>query len=262
MNTDRGGLPQTTHCRITIDGGGGTQVFHAHSPGELIAKLADAQRNATRKIRQQATRLRALEVSVDPFDMNEAVKEALAARILANFDQAVSEFISPALIASVKERDEQRKREEERAQRQAEQDVQTCAEFAQQTPGYLATPRNTTKIGKWLELHSLPISRENLQLAFEDLNSSGLLETESRPIEPPAPTDAAESQEVQTPAGQGLLTTYSAMSNGRRKVVGGLSAKRSAPLHPPRRAQTSREIEQQAAQLTTDQLRELALQSI
>jgi 16S rRNA G966 N2-methylase RsmD len=51
----------TYQKRIDLQDGSGVQVFEAESPEQLVDILVESQRHATKKIREQSRRIKALE---------------------------------------------------------------------------------------------------------------------------------------------------------------------------------------------------------
>lgn len=200
---------------IDLGDGSGVQVFQAPTMEELIDKLAVAQENATRKIREQAAQLKTQPKPAQPppdevENLTEAEKFMLQQEMLTDPTKAISRFVHKAI----------EKREREQVESAAREKAESDA-FVASTSDYYASPKNGQRMVKYLETYKLEANQENLKKAFDDLNSSGLLE--ARPKETPdAPTE-------DEPADNRIDTKPATQTVVRRKVVGGVSVRRSAP---------------------------------
>lgn len=179
-----GGPVEEYTATIDIGDGAGVQVFSAPTKDELLAKLVEAQENATRKIRELSTK--------KPEPVIPTVKEpnpdeelALAQEFLANPSVAFDKLYK-------QRREEERQREAE-AQRQADEAkaaVDAAAKkFIAATPDFYEHPKNAARIAGWLAVNSLPETFENIQAAYNDLAADGLL----LPKPDPTPTTRGNS---------------------------------------------------------------------
>lgn len=205
---------------IDLGDGSGVQVFEGKSMEELIDKLAKAQENATRKIREQAAQIKSQPKTVETpspdelENLTEAEKFLLQQEMLTDPAKAIQKFVVKAV--------EQREQANARA---AEQTKTATETFVANTSDYYASPKNGKKMVKWLETHNLEVSEDNLKQAFEDLNESGLLE--ARPAE--ATSETPVETEDEKPTTTRIESRPVTQTVVRRKVVGGVSVKRSAP---------------------------------
>jgi hypothetical protein len=227
---------------IDLGDGSGTQVFEGKTLEELIDKLAKAQEHATRKIREQAHTLKEREKpaveSKPPAQMTEAEKFLLQQRMLTDPQSVIDEYVTRQVTEL------ERQREEKAAETVRRQEaIETAAQaWVDSTPDYFANEKNGTKIQKWLVVNQLDPTAENFQKAFEDLNSSGLLE--------PRPAETTAETVEEAPKVRRIVEPTVATTTVRRKVVGGLSTKRSAP------------VEQAAPGLTEDELYKLPMDQL
>lgn len=161
--------PKRFRREIDLGDGSGVQKFEGATLDELVDKLAEAQRNATRKIREQAAQLKANEKPV------EAPKPGSAEERLAAIEARIAW-------------------------------ANTASEFVGAHPDYQNTQQNAVKMERYMAAQGIPKTLEGLEQAFKELSESGLLagknattaaEVPSAGI-PPATTPAA------TPSSSGL----------------------------------------------------------
>lgn len=233
---------------IDLGDGSGVQVFEAKSMEELVDKLAKAQENATRKIREQETRLRTIPKAAptpapDEIDaLSDAEKFLLQQEVLTDPANAIQKFVNRAV----------EKRERVAAQA-AERTKSATDSFIANTSDYFASQKNGQKMVKWLEINNLEVSEDSLKSAFEDLNSSGLLERK--------PAEAKETPVVpvvEQPVEARIEPTPVTSTVVRRKVVGGVSVKRSAPTP----VQTPGLTEEQMYKMPMHELEELSRKAL
>jgi hypothetical protein len=208
---------------IDLGDGSGVQVFEAPTLEELVDKLAKAQENATRKIREQAAAIKAQPkdtptAAPDELEnLTEAEKFLLQQEMLTDPAKAMQRFVNKAV--------EKRDREIAKV---AEQTKSATDTFVANTSDYYATQKNGQKMVKWLETYNLDVTESNLKQAFDDLSASGLLE--ARPAEAketPVVPEGEQQSEARIEQKPVVNTVV------RRKVVGGVSVKRSAPAPAP-----------------------------
>lgn len=163
--------PKVFYAERSIDlgDGAGVQVFRGKGASredaleQALDKLADAQRNATKKIREQAARLKAQE---GPTKEEESL---LAAEIVTNPSKVVKNIlgIDPSdLKEVVAEAKQTRANKQKRA---------VGDEFVSKHPEFLDNERNGQRLFKAVTLFG-EFTLENLEKAYQDLNESGLLE--------------------------------------------------------------------------------------
>lgn len=226
---------------IDLGDGSGKQVFEAPSMEELIDKLATAQEHATRKIREQAQQLKEKPqpTPVTPKELTPEEKFILQQRMQREPEKVLAEMVQ----REVEERERVRREEEQRQQEQIAQQKTDTDQWVASNTDYYASEKNGKRMMKYLETYGLELSPENLTTAFNDLNESGLLEV--RPTETAAAPQEVETQETRIAEAPKVATTVV-----RRKVVGGLSTKRSTPVTP------------KAPGLTEDELNKMPLHEL
>lgn len=161
---------------VDLGDGGGVQIFKGTGKTQLEAvedlndKLIDAQRNATRKIRELAARTRELD----------------AAKVQNGTDQ---DYVfnqkykdNPAL--AVREALQAERERQEKAIRDAQEatarSVAAQQAFVASHPEYVVGPANGNRMQAWVQTHGYSeFTEESLEKAFNDLSASGLLEIKS-----------------------------------------------------------------------------------
>jgi hypothetical protein len=184
------GAPTAKAFRRVIDlkDGSGVQVFEADTAEELLDLLAEAQVNATKKIAEQDTELKATRraaVTPDPEEVVTGLKpRELTAdqkfeigQRLANPATAVEatrELIEAELGAPLPE---VRKRLDETGAGTREQRTQREAYlFANSTPDWYPTEENKKKLIAHMVEKKMAMTQKNFGIAFEDLSAAGLLQ--------------------------------------------------------------------------------------
>lgn len=208
---------------IDLGDGAGVQIFQGKTMEELVDKLATAQEHASRKIREQQAQLRQpakqkqIESTSELENLSEEEKFLLQQEMLSDPVKAISRFVKKAVV-------DHQSAEEKRAA--AEKDASDA--FVANTSEYFVSPKNGERMVKYLQTYQLEVTQENLEKAFKDLNSSGLLE--SKPAEAKE-TPVVAADETETEAR--IEPKPSTQTVVRRRVVGGVSVKRSAPKPTP-----------------------------
>lgn len=155
------GEPDGIIYRREIDLGDGTgvQVFQSETLEGLVDKLADAQRNATKKIHELNKQVKsqntktAQEIADDEY--------VLSQEMLTKPRETVQKLVA----------EEQRKIAEENARVVAVQE-----NFLATHPSYVANPENGKRIVQWLQLNGhAQLTEDGLEKAYQDLSTSGLL---------------------------------------------------------------------------------------
>jgi hypothetical protein len=232
---------------IDLGDGSGTQVFRGNTMEELIDKLATAQENATRKIRELSAKEKATAIKqVEENDeLTEDEKFILSQKILTDPAKVIETFVEKTINKKINPR---LKDVEGVAREQRE--TKTAVDWVNSTPDYYACDSNGKKIHKYLETQGLEMTRENLQAAFEDLNADGLL------VSKPKEKQDAESDTDET--GSARIAPKVETGVVRRKVVGGLSTKRQAQVETKPSEPTVDDL----YKMPMDKLRELTYRSI
>jgi hypothetical protein len=182
--------PQEFIREIDLGDGGGKQVFKGKSWEEVTEKMAEAHVHATRKIRELSQERKAREPEKTSSDW-QALKPQQAnpqdAPLMENFRRLFQSEIGIPL-------DEFRQRENDRRRVEAEMWAQN--EFVRKHPDYLPTPENAQKVQKFLERENLPLSRRNLEYAYEELRDQLAAKVEPQPsarnVQPEQPAPAAQ----------------------------------------------------------------------
>lgn len=172
-------VPQKKYTReIDLEDGSGKQVFTADSVDELLDKLADAQKHATRKIRDQEKRLKVLpERAEEPQRVSAKgpltadQRRDLAEKFMLDPVAAMDEYMAgnPKFQAFEDFTIKQQAMIEQNA---AEQTFLTSV-----GDQFHPSPRNAEVMINYLKSESLPYTARNLEYAFQELSASGLLET-------------------------------------------------------------------------------------
>lgn len=166
-------VPQKFSRDIDLKDGSGVQHFEAESWEGLVDKLATAQENATRKIKELSTRPR-IEPERDvpqprtPKPLSEAeiiaLREASAADPVATFNKLFEAQIgeSPEQVrAKLTELDSQKRR------------VEVELDFiAKHKDDFFNCPENAQKINALFAKEQLQVTKKNLEWAFQELNES------------------------------------------------------------------------------------------
>jgi len=206
---------------IDLGDGSGTQVFEGATPEELIEKLAEAQVNATRKIRELAAAKK--EAPAAPVEPNPDEEFVLSQEFLQSPTKAFAKLFQKNTGMTI----EEFKAEQAKLSRvtQEQQDFNAGREFVLSTPDYFNSDRNNARLEKWLRVEGLQPTIENLRKAYADLNESGLLESRPANVEENAvePTTRREAQ-PRIAAPQKVV--------GQRRAASGLSSRGGSPSAP------------------------------
>lgn len=169
---------------------GGKQVFKGTSEHEIIEKIANANIHATRKIREQARRLRLGDIDKEtiPDDAPKAVHTVVNPRNLSAEErlEISRDLLDPEKVDSAYDRLSEAKygmKPSDLVNRlnQAEENVEALraraeAElFVKTTPEYYICDDNFYAIANWIVKNELAPVCENFKLAFNTLNAAGLL---------------------------------------------------------------------------------------
>lgn len=146
-----------------IEVGGRKQKFEADSYESLVDKLVEAQTNATQKLQELAQARKAREpektssdwtpVHPIPMRQEDAEHHEIFRRMYqAEFGMTPEDF-----------------RQQENQRRRAEAENAAQNDFIRKHQDYSPTPDNAQKIFGFLESQNLPVSKRNLDYAFEEL---------------------------------------------------------------------------------------------
>jgi hypothetical protein len=181
---------QTTPVRlervIDLGDGSGVQKFIGEGPDELAAykdltaKFEKAQENATRKIRELREKGKAKpdkNVNIKPIDFQQIpitdaelqnVKDLMANNQVEGFKRLFELVmgVKPEVMRDTIRNSHQREIERER-------DMAAVEFMNDHIDDYEPTPRNVKAIGAFLTEQELPVNRQNLEYAFEQLSEKG-----------------------------------------------------------------------------------------
>lgn len=167
---------------ISLEDGGGTQIFTGRGATEREAfedfaqQLTDAQRHATKKLREQQAELRR-------YHQKEAESNRQTAEDINYVTRKQLEENPAETIARVAREAVAKDRMEEIEKLQRSNQVQN--DFVAAHPEYHADPANGQKLAAWVRTNGFAeFTNENLELAYQDLKSSGLLRLKSSNAEP------------------------------------------------------------------------------
>jgi hypothetical protein len=229
------GEPDRVIYRRTIDlgDGSGVQVFEADTAEDLIDKLAKAQENATRKIRELNRVTKSQPEPYKPRELSEDEEFVLSQEFMTKPSAAFQKIFKDVVGLPIEEF--RTKMERVAAFEQAQAADQASTAFIEAHPEYVANPQNGQRLVKYLETYKLPTTPENLDRAYRDLSASGLVEVK-----------AAQSEEQQPRTSTGQFAPKPPV-----KKSSGLSTRRTAPAPKPNGAHDP-------STLSLDQLKELA----
>lgn len=193
--------------RIDLGDGSGVQVFRGHSLDELVDKLATAQENATRKIRELSKQAKKEEPKPEAVKELTADQEFLLAQeFMSNPSKALGKAFreaygyDPADFRKVQAR--LAEYDAERAQQnEAKKQDEAVALFLSGHPEYLPNPKNGARFQKAVSMLIFDEQRAGrqpdyaslLETAYKDLSESGLLEVKpEEPRDEPKPEARAE----------------------------------------------------------------------
>ena len=224
--------PKTFFSERTIDlgDGAGVQVFKGKGDTreaaleDLSDKLAEAQKNATKKIREQAEALKAKPVE----KIYTADEESLySAELLKAPTVAFKKLFKEVTGVDVEEFKTVTARE--KAFQAGQEKKRIADNFVAINPDFADTERNGRLINKWCELHN-DFSLEGLNKAYLDLNESGLLDVKG---------EEAGVEQVEAKSVTGIPPKTEVIPPQRTKKASGLSTQRRTVV--PVAAATSEE---------------------
>lgn len=184
-NEEEDAEPSTTIYRREIDlgDGSGVQRFEAESLEELVDKLADAQRHATKKIREltaerkQATQKTEQQVKDENYVLEQKFK--------TNPAEAMKEAARLALI-------------EEKQSEARSTEAQT--RFVNTHKDYVADPDNGQRLSAEVQrLGYTEFTNESLEKAYQSLKASGLLKLKDAEASDATEDEAKDAQRIAEP---------------------------------------------------------------
>lgn len=229
--------PKKFRREIDLGDGSGKQVFEADSMEALVDELTKAQENATRKIREQnkalkrARRKPAPVVQADPAQSDVKPLTPDEEFMLGQqFSQNPTKTFERLFEAQTGYKLSEFKSKV--AAMEAFQEAQAATAAAQEflndhEDDYLPTPANYRALQEYLEEHNLPMNRETLEEAFDEVRQVGF-------------PDEATSQEEKPDEKERIADSQ---PERKTKVSSGLSDRgsRREPVEQPGRAALSDE---------------------
>lgn len=165
---------------IDLGDGSGVQKFFGKTRKEQVEGLAKAQENSTRKIREQQEEIKQLRAQKGkPADENVVVDPELDDDFMLSQEMmtAPTKAYEKMFVKQFGYTPEEAKTKLQRADAISEaQEIQDMAAQFTKATGYYATEDNNLKIDKYLQVHNLGTTVENLLTAFNELDSIGLME--------------------------------------------------------------------------------------
>lgn len=235
---------------VDLGDGSGIQIFKGLGASKMEAledlndKFVEAQRHATKKIREQEARLREQQASVKQSTEDEDF--VLGQKFKDNPAQAVKDLL----------RQERESQARQMAEQQAavEKSLQAQQDFVNAHPEYIASAANGNRLRAWAQTHGYAeFTEENLEKAFNDLSSSGLLELKSEEADEATNADERQVERIAQPrteAAQPRGTKRSSTVKGGASptVKAGTSESELERLSTEELAAKTREYFRQAAQ--------------
>lgn len=213
--------PTVFRREIDLGDGSGKQVFEAESLEALTDKLVEAQRNATKKIRELSREVKVEKAAEkEPERELTADEEFLLSQELLNHPSKTQKKLLEGLFGMSLD-EVKAAMEDARAMRQAKRADEAANKFIEATPDFHACPANAQRINKYLSVHKLECTVENLATAYEELNSLGLLE--QKPQEQTAVSADSETADQQETSRIAKATEKPVVT--QRRVGSGLSSR-------------------------------------
>jgi hypothetical protein len=230
---------------IDLGDGAGVQVFKGKGATsedaleDLTDKLAEAQRHATKKIREQEAKLKVHteEPKVTPED-----DAMLSEQLLKTPTEAFKKLFKQVTGVDITEF--KTTHQKEKAFLAAQEKRTAADEFVASNPEFADTPRNGKLINKWCELHN-DFSLDGLNKAYQDLNESGLLDVKGE--------EASDEQKKVEAETQRIAEAAKASSSQRTRKSSGLSTQRRTAVPTP-----NGPTEEELYSMPLDKLRGLA----
>lgn len=179
-------VPVVFRREIDLGDGSGKQVFEAPTEAALLDKLTEAQTHGTRKIRTQQQQLRRLRrapaapvapvtAPVAPARLTADEEFLLGQSFATNPIQTFERLLEAT--TGMKSTEFAQTAEEVRQFKAAQAGEAAAKDFVADHQGEFApTPGNERRVLSFLEREGLAMTRDNLEIAFEELSASGLLE--------------------------------------------------------------------------------------
>lgn len=211
---------------IDLGDGAGVQVFRGKGASKeeanenLIDTLSEAQKNATRKIRElnAAVKVAPVEKKFTPEE------ESFYSQELINKPtEAFKKLFEQMTGIPIEKFKTVHARQEALLEAQSRKNISD--QFVAAHPDYVDNDRNGKRVTKWLELHN-DFTLEGFKKAYQDLNESGLLEVKD--------AEAGDEQKKAEAEAQRIAAAAEAASSQRTRRASGLSTQRRSvvPVTP------------------------------
>src|SRR6185312_8476490 len=166
---------------IDLGDGSGKQVFKGRTLDELADRLAEAQANATRKIRELAGQRKQeeRENADNEFVLSQELLNKPSATLRREIEQM---FGAPVEVLKA------RLEKADAAAREAHEDA-VSREFVQTHPDYYASPGNGKRLYAYLKKSGVEWSVANIEKAYIELQEDGLIAP--KPVDPAADPNPA-----------------------------------------------------------------------
>jgi len=239
--------------------GGGTQVFEAESLEALVDKLTEAQTNATKKIREQAQRIKLrperdtepIGLQFKPRDLTLDQKFALSQRLQEDPDGAFEEMLEARF--DIKSSDLLEIKEFVQTAKATAVRNEIDSKFLQDhSDDYTPTPENASAIINFLRSENLPYTNANLDYALQELTESGLLEVRTNDTQSTTTGDDGSQRIAVKPH-----TRTKPLSTGIRNTV--VSSQRKAEEITTESSQVEADVKKIFAEPDLDKARTLML---
>lgn len=175
--------PETTVYRKEIDlgEGDGIQVFEGESLEELVDKLAEAQRNATKKIRE--------------FNLQKKAEDARTAQQKQDDEFVIAERLQKEPTKTVRQIVAEVIAEREAATQAA---IDAQSRFVQTHPDFIANPKNANEMQ--IEVQRLgytDFTYEGLEKAYQNLKLRGILQLKAEGSEEATKEETKETPRIE-----------------------------------------------------------------
>lgn len=185
--------PVLVRDEIDLGDGSGVQVFEGigstieEARTDQVAKLLEAQKNATRKIRELAAKPAqpAPEKVLTPDE-----EMALSQQLLANPSKVLKDIQEKAKREAV----EEVQRQQEAAQRAAAEAHEAAVTFVQNNPDFYPCPENQERIERYIKIYQLPQTLDGINQAYAAVKDILKTKPAAQPTAPAARSSAISTR--------------------------------------------------------------------
>lgn len=257
------GVETVTEYKYEVDlgDGSGVQIFKGATEREVIEKLGEAQKNATRKIQEQQKQLKeynerkAAEATDNDYVYSKELMEKPTSAFKKMFKEQTGFDITE--LKSVKERSDAWEQSQQ-ANNELSRQQDAAKSFLARHPDFEVTPGNGSRMERQIMLLANEARMKGKEVdydalsedAFAELSRDGLLKLKSASV-----TDAAEPSGAGT---SGIRKTEDEVKTHRRTATGISSRETSVTRNPKKNTGPS---EQELYEMPLDKLRELDRQA-